>query len=223
MSAQPADHDGWLMCDGRILLRTQYQELFNIIGTQFGAPTAHTFRLPDCRGRVPAMIGDSVGTDHEMGESIGNEVIALTTDELPTHDHSVTVSTDGSHTHTGTRTTSSDGAHTHTLSINSGGSHSHNFMLSKDDGNSSHTSNQYPAGDAAYGENGYFVTTESGGSHTHSGTATSNGDHTHTVTIPSDGSHTHTVDVLNTGLGEEFSLMQPTLFIGNLFIYWKDM
>lgn len=197
MSAQPADHDGWLICDGRILLRSQYEELFNIIGTQFGAPTAHTFRLPDCRGRVPAMIGNSVGTDHEMGESTGNETIALTTDELPTHDHSVTVSTNGSHTHT--------------LSINSGGSHSHNFMLSKDDGNSSHTANQYPAGDAAYGENGYFVTTESGGSHTHSGTATS------------DGSHTHTVDVLNTGLGEEFSLIQPTLFIGNLFIYWKDM
>ena len=51
-SANPNDHNGWLICDGRSLIRADYAYLFSVIGTSFGSVDADTFRLPDARGRV---------------------------------------------------------------------------------------------------------------------------------------------------------------------------
>ena len=43
-----AEHDGWLICDGRELDREEYAELFAIIGTSFGAGDGKTtFNLPN--------------------------------------------------------------------------------------------------------------------------------------------------------------------------------
>ena len=47
-SEELADHDGWLICDGRELDREEYAELFAIIGTSFGAGDGKTtFNLPN--------------------------------------------------------------------------------------------------------------------------------------------------------------------------------
>jgi microcystin-dependent protein len=44
---------GWLVCDGAAVSRTTYAELFNVIGTTWGAGNGSTtFNLPDMRGRT---------------------------------------------------------------------------------------------------------------------------------------------------------------------------
>lgn len=43
----------WLPCDGRMLYRADYPDLFRTIGTLYGGdPTSGTFHLPDLRGRI---------------------------------------------------------------------------------------------------------------------------------------------------------------------------
>ena len=46
--------DGWILCDGTLLNRTQYVELFNAIGETWGAGDGTTtFALPDLRSYAP--------------------------------------------------------------------------------------------------------------------------------------------------------------------------
>ena len=57
--------DGWLVCDGSAVSRTDYADLFAVVGTTYGAGDGSTtFNLPDCNGRVPiydrtATLGDT--------------------------------------------------------------------------------------------------------------------------------------------------------------------
>ena len=53
MSAQATDHDNWLICNGRAISRTEYSELFAVIGTSFGAgDSTTTFNIPDFRDKT---------------------------------------------------------------------------------------------------------------------------------------------------------------------------
>ena len=53
---------GWLMCDGRAVLRSAYPELFLSIGTSYGVGDGvTTFNLPDFRGRF-TRYNDNMGT-----------------------------------------------------------------------------------------------------------------------------------------------------------------
>lgn len=51
---------GWLLRDGSSLLRTDYPDLFAVIGTTYGAADGTHFSLPDERGRTSVM-RDTVG------------------------------------------------------------------------------------------------------------------------------------------------------------------
>lgn len=52
-SAQPQDHDNWLLCDGREIDRTTYNDLFSLLGTSFGnGNNETTFNLPDFRDKT---------------------------------------------------------------------------------------------------------------------------------------------------------------------------
>lgn len=43
--------NGWLLCDGTAVSRTDYADLFEVIGTTYGGGDGETtFNLPDCRG-----------------------------------------------------------------------------------------------------------------------------------------------------------------------------
>lgn len=45
---------GWLLCDGSEISRTDYADLFNVIGTTYGTGDGSTtFNLPDFRDRTP--------------------------------------------------------------------------------------------------------------------------------------------------------------------------
>ena len=65
--------------------------LFDIIGYQFGQyydtnNNIAYFKLPDATNSVIGIAGNH----HIIGDSMGNETIMLTTNELPSHSRSVT-------------------------------------------------------------------------------------------------------------------------------------
>jgi microcystin-dependent protein len=77
---------GGAACNGQLLSADQYRDLFSLIGTIYGGD-GKTFRLPDMRGRIalhrqlPQM----------MGGMSGSNGTALRYANLPTHTHSVKV------------------------------------------------------------------------------------------------------------------------------------
>src|SRR6202034_3387226 len=44
---------GWMTCDGQILAISEYDTLFNLIGTTYGGDGQSTFALPNLAARVP--------------------------------------------------------------------------------------------------------------------------------------------------------------------------
>ena len=44
---------GWMFCEGQLLPISEYETLFNLIGTTYGGDGQSTFALPDLRGRIP--------------------------------------------------------------------------------------------------------------------------------------------------------------------------
>jgi microcystin-dependent protein len=74
---------GWAFCNGAMLPISDYDTLFNLIGTTYGGDGQETFGLPDLRGRVPMHVGNGV----QLGEAAGQETVTLTKDQLPSHSH----------------------------------------------------------------------------------------------------------------------------------------
>lgn len=81
---------GWLLCQGQAVSRTTYSNLFDIIGTTYGAGDGSTtFNLPDLRGRVPVGL-DSGQTEFDaLNEKGGAKTHTLTTNEMPSHNHAL--------------------------------------------------------------------------------------------------------------------------------------
>lgn len=177
-SAQTTDLNGWLLCDGRALDIADYPGLYEVIGTTFGNNGAGTFRLPNLRGRVPAAIGQSVGTNHTLGQSLGEEEHTLTINEMPTHNHGVTDP-----------------------------SHSHNIT----DPGHIHTGDRYPGGvqstDNAFGTESAAQEWMTTGSVNSSTTG---------ITI---NNATTGISINNTGGSQAHNNMQPTTYIGSMFIF----
>lgn len=65
---------GWLICDGTLLNKTDYPELFNAIGYSFGGEEGgSTFGLPDLRGRVPLGLKETDTDFNGMGLTGGSK------------------------------------------------------------------------------------------------------------------------------------------------------
>ena len=78
----------WLSCDGSSLLRVDYPDLFNVIGTVYGAADGTHFSLPDLRGRVSVGSGTGPGlSTRALGDSFGEEDHILSVGELAAHVH----------------------------------------------------------------------------------------------------------------------------------------
>lgn len=76
----------WLLCDGRAVSRTIYSELFNLIGTTYGAGDGSTtFNLPDVKGKV--IVGQDEADDDfkTLGAKIGEKEVTLTIAQMPSH------------------------------------------------------------------------------------------------------------------------------------------
>jgi len=79
---------GWAFCDGTLLPISEYETLFNLIGTTFGGDGQTTFALPDLRGRVPVHVGQGSGLQsYQIGESFGVETVTLNVNQIPSHTH----------------------------------------------------------------------------------------------------------------------------------------
>ena len=86
--------NGWMTCDGQILQISQYDTLFNLIGTTYGGDGQNTFALPNLSGRVPLHMGTgTLGTTYTIGEMGGVQTVTLTIPQIPNHTHPFLAST----------------------------------------------------------------------------------------------------------------------------------
>jgi len=78
---------GWMFCEGQLLPISEYETLFNLIGTTYGGDGQSTFALPDLRGRLPLHQGTSQSTTFVLAETGGVEEVSLTASQVPAHSH----------------------------------------------------------------------------------------------------------------------------------------
>lgn len=84
--------NGWLLCDGSVVSRTTYSELFNAIGLSYVEEgyewqDEERFPLPNSKGRT--LVGkNSSDTDfNKLGKTGGEKTHTLTVSEMPSHNH----------------------------------------------------------------------------------------------------------------------------------------
>lgn len=81
---------GWAFCDGQLLAVSQNDALFSLYGTIYGGDGRTTFGLPDMRGRIPLHQGQGPGlSSRRIGSRGGSENETLTTNQLPSHSHTL--------------------------------------------------------------------------------------------------------------------------------------
>jgi len=194
-SVRTSDYNGWLFCDGREISRTTYSKLFDLMGTQFGVGDGSTtFNLPNPASYLLGTAGSGSGlSTRNIGDTTGNETTTLTTNELPAHNHTGTTADAGNHTHTIT-----DPGHAHSSNATGG-----TTGLAFSNGNDTPGSL-----DSTGGETNNITRP-----------ALTINSSTTGITNNNAGTHNHTFTTNNTGNGQAFSNMPPTLFIGNLFVY----
>lgn len=80
---------GWLLCDGAAVSRTDYANLFTLVGTTFGSGNGSTtFNVPDLRGRSVIGVGTGSGlTARARGDVGGAETHTLSEAQMPLHGH----------------------------------------------------------------------------------------------------------------------------------------
>lgn len=189
-SAIGIDHMGWLFCDGRALLISEFPQLYNVIGKSFGSSAANNFYLPAPAGRVPGFVGAGAGlTTRALGDAVGAETHTLTIAQMPAHKHG---SVDVSGNTNGDGFTDLSGVHTHGIT-DPGHAHSYNSVAA-----ALATSGGGPDDNTELGSN-------------------TTGSSTTGITINANGLHQHAIG--STGGGQAHNNIQPTLFLGNMFIY----
>lgn len=194
MSMVGVDHVGWLRCDGRPLLIEAYRSLYEVIGNSFGDASAGYFLLPNPEGRVLGMVGQADASSNTwiMGDLSGSETHTLTVGELPAHNHDISggpLDVSNGVVRTANGFTDASGAHTHTAT------------------DSGHTHGGVP-NQASTATNGLSNNTGNGGT-TDTGYAN--------ITVSSAGSHRH--QIASNGADQAHNNIQPTIWIGNLFVY----
>ena len=88
---------GWSFCNGSLLPISQYQALFQLIGTTYGGDGVNTFAVPDLQGRLPINQGQGAGlSNYPIGAKAGVETVTLTSNQIPNHNHGALGSATGS-------------------------------------------------------------------------------------------------------------------------------
>jgi microcystin-dependent protein len=83
---------GWAFCQGQLLPIAQNTALFSILGTIYGGDGRTTFGLPDLQGRLAISPGRGPGlSDYRQGQKGGTQTNSLTINNLPQHNHVVSV------------------------------------------------------------------------------------------------------------------------------------
>src|SRR2546423_838323 len=76
---------GWMFCEGQLLPISDFETLFNLIGTTYGGDGQSTFALPDLRGRIPLHVGNGF----TLAETGGVENVTLAGQQIPAHTHAL--------------------------------------------------------------------------------------------------------------------------------------
>ena len=220
---------GWLLCSHAVnngeYSSTTYPKLSALCGTKFGTASAGNFKVPDLRGRVIAGLDTSQSEFDTIGKTGGAKTVTLTTSNMPSHNHTATVSgmtvsglsasTAGDHGHTFSGTTSSTGGHGH-----SGGSFSQvvTNVTAQTNANTSGggSLDRVSSINVSKGTLDVFVgtaLTDGIHSHTYSGTTVSAGGHTHTISGSISGG---TVTVANAGSGTAVNTQDPYITMNHI-------
>ena len=196
-SAQNRDHMGWIKCDGRSLLKDDFYFLWKVIGYSFGG-SGDNFNLPDAQGKVPGLKGEFTDSSSNnetfiFGSTIGEYEHILTLNEMPSHNHGVAAGLQSSYNNSTSLeyTGITDGGHTHTGQTNE-------FVDSPESEN---------AAPAVVGS-----VTVSGANQRKLTFTTATGN----ASIVDPG-HRHTLN--SAGNDYKHNNIQPTIVLGNLFIY----
>src|SRR5207244_11514793 len=80
----------WMFCDGQLLPISEYETLFNLIGTTYGGDGKSTFALPDLRGRIPLHQGNGF----TLAQPDGGESFTVPRSQNPAHSQALIASTD---------------------------------------------------------------------------------------------------------------------------------
>jgi microcystin-dependent protein len=88
---------GWLLCDGASYLRTDYPDLFAVIGVLFGSADSTHFNVPDFRQRF-AIGKAATGTASTLAGTGGSKD-AIVGAHSHNHSHVVSITAVGNHVH----------------------------------------------------------------------------------------------------------------------------
>ncbi|WP_298417845.1 tail fiber protein [uncultured Kordia sp.] len=77
--------DGWEKCNGQLLIISEHETLFNLIGTTYGGDGTTTFALPNLQGKT--MIHND--PTYAIGQVGGTAENTLSESQLPSHSHTV--------------------------------------------------------------------------------------------------------------------------------------
>src|SRR5271170_5783721 len=68
--------NGWLFSQGQLVAISEFNVLYNLIGTTYGGDGVNTFALPDLRGRTPIGMGQLTGGgNYVLGTTGGAETV----------------------------------------------------------------------------------------------------------------------------------------------------
>lgn len=215
-----SDFGDWLLCNGSAISEADQAKIAanapsgmqTLWNSTYGTNTR-----PSMTGRVAA----SVTSGHSMGSVTGWETQALTTANLPVHNHSTTVTGSSGSYHTHSATTSSGGEHSHSGQASSTYATSgSNYHVPVTVGSWSFTTGSTSSGGNKFTYNGNYTNTDDNLYHNHSLSINAASSHTHSLsTGNASSSHTHTISQSNVGGNTAHNNMQPTSYAGNYFIY----
>ena len=191
-SAVPLDHMGWLLCDGRNVLVKDYYFLYQVIGYSYGSNTSNDFNIPNMSGRIPGALGQAGSGNNYSGS---NWALGQSTG---TEYHTLTVAEMPTHSHFQSTFTSTTGVYLTDPQ--------HRHTGTTEEGGYARTSTEAtPLGGGA--------ADDTSGGHTHNFTTTSNS----TGITLTDPGHIHRI--ADDGGSNRHNNMQPTTYMGNMFIY----
>ena len=195
---------GYLRCNGNAVSRTDYADLFDVIGTTYGAGDGSTtFNLPDTEGRFLVGRDNAISAFDTIAATGGSKdaiVVAhihtmpTHTHTMPTHDHSI------NHDHGAANTGNQSASHTHTTSV----AHDHASVTSGSDSHSHAMPNLWWG--FISGGNLGMAAGGAGNPSNLTGSNTNSDSHTHSVNLPNynvanrtstnqSASHTHSFNM----------------------------
>jgi len=83
---------GWALCNGQTIAISQNSALFALLGTIYGGNGQTTFQLPNLQSRLPIGMGQGGGlSPYVIGQVSGTESTNITINNMPSHNHSISV------------------------------------------------------------------------------------------------------------------------------------